>query len=1703
MVKAKKFGAISGVFTPSILTILGVILYLRLPWIVGQAGLWATVGIILVAHIISFATGLSVASIATDKKVETGGSYYIISRSLGLPIGGTLGLALFAGLSFSVSLYLIGFAEVFLGYFGFETTINNIRLAGAIALLALTILTFISTSLAIKAQYIILTALLLSLVSIFFGKGGSAPTAPLFSSMSGSLPWITLFAIFFPAVTGFEAGVSMSGDLKNPKKNIPTGTIAAVLVGLGVYLGLAFFFSYFVERDMLVNDSSVLFTISWIPQLVVAGILGATLSSALGSILGAPRILQATANDQITPSILGKGFGASNEPRNALLFTFIIALSGILIGELNVIARIVTIFFIITYGFLNITYAIESWAGTDFRPSFRIHWMISIIGAITCIVVMIQLDIVAMIGASIILFGLFLFLKKKELTLQTGDTWNSVWASLVKTGLGKLTSGNKQPRNWRPNVILFSGGAKNRPYLIEMAKSVVGKLGIFTNFELVENKDEKTLFSKSQQVIEEESSLRKGVFTRKHECRDIYEGMESIAKVYGFSGFEPNTILMGWPRNTRNPESFTRLIRKLKKLDYNQVYLNYDKTFEFGKKKQIDVWWSGKGRNISLAITLLRFMTSSHEWRTANIRIMVINNHSNHSEKYYELLDQILENARMKAEIKVINNSVEKLPTVQIFRSESINTDFSIIELEDTNENLFNLTCQLTENLPSSMVISASSFFDDHSIVDRSSDDRLVVTEQSAKPQFSVTAGLKLAKRELIANEVYKAAQSLETLTAEYYKNGFESILNKSIAYFDELLRITEKSTEQLLRAAQPNDSQDVKTEFLKAINDFSYRAQNTLKNYKKEVVESQKKMLQSSTNKYFAEIQNHLNTLPQHIRIKYNWKEFRLLKADSFMTSVFKGWKLFKARITGRQATYNVKVYRAARYYLFHKRLELANQMMTDYALHSFENIIAIRKILQDIYELAEKGKLAKPDLGKLKNIIHMEKDRLRIAVELQSETSRNFIYNLGLTLESELTNDLQNFNNLLERPGSNFLSKPFVKAIRKNETMLENITGYSDTWLSNSNLFINKIYVDFLIQSIKNRIESKLKKYCSEYRGILNSGLLLPIDDLKQKLSKYVEKNTFDKKPDRTNFKAPHPDDHFNSLYEEISSLFNDLPLTISISGDDLSKALEERRFAEAQEIVINIRKTVEFSIASELIDHIKKQSFETSRALNKSLSRVKDYVRLINFNLADDPDNEPQTIEEKRALTLDFIEKLEMEYAQVLSVFTQFESSFASSLKSTFAPLSSSVIAKTSGSIQKKIVSSRNQKLIDQWQQWQKTALQSMQNQIVNLIYSKSAGVLWVGKMEKPANQTEINNEEVFAWLDKYAPKREIINQLPFYYAKLFSGQSGIGDDFWVGMQEEITKASNVIKRFQSGLAGCLIISGERNSGKTSLSKYIARRYFPSDAVFNIRSPRECTADVDLWEESLLKSLNSTHQGIESAMADLSKPVVFIINDLELWWERRNMGTDVVERLMQLIRKYHSKALFIININSHSLKLINKLTGLQSWSLGTISCSGFDAKELHDLIMLRHQAGGMSFKYGNKEEEEMSSWNYARLFNRYFDICEGNPGLSIALWLASIEKVNGKSITIKKPPTDKADFLEKLSKDQIFVLLQFIYHLRMSVRKLAQTLQAEEGELENQILNLWQSGILIEKFPGIYAINPTIQLPLVKKLQTMKLL
>jgi len=719
MPEIKKFGTFTGVFTPSILTILGVIMYMRLGWVVGNAGLIGAIVIIIIAHVISIATGLSVSSVATDKKIGAGGIYYILSRSMGIPIGGSIGIALFIGTAFSIALYLIGFAESFNAYLGFGTSINDLRITGTIGLISLTVLALISTSVALKTQFVILAAIVVSLISIFFGTLEFVPeSVPLFST-ENAVPLEVVFAVFFPAVTGFTAGIAMSGDLEDPKRSIPRGTLYAIGVGLLVYLILAIFMASTIDSEILKTDNNILMKIALFAPAVVAGIWGATLSSALGGILGGPRILQAMSIDKITPKLFGKGKGTNNEPVNALFLAFIIAEVGILIGELDIIARVVSMFYLTAYGFINISYFLESWANPDFQPTFKIKRWIGLVGFLACFTVMFKLDIMAMIVALAVISAMYFRLQHKEVKIQSNDVWKSVWENVVNKGLKKIDSQVEENSNWNPNIILFSGKSDHQSYLLELCKTVSGRTGIVTNFKLILDKENNTPpLKKIDQVVRDDMFQDLGIFARQIKVDNIYSGITNIASAFGFSGVEPNSIMMGWPKGLENSEEYSKMTQALLHLDYNLLYLDFDRKSKFGNYKTVDLWWrETDSKNAEMMLNIARFIIASPKWNNTNIRVLFVNNNNVDISIIRSKISKLVEDLRVIVEVKIINNAVEQKPFYNIIEEESKSTDLTIVGIPNYNiekQAEFVLkTNNLFESIGSTLLVKAAHNFNE------------------------------------------------------------------------------------------------------------------------------------------------------------------------------------------------------------------------------------------------------------------------------------------------------------------------------------------------------------------------------------------------------------------------------------------------------------------------------------------------------------------------------------------------------------------------------------------------------------------------------------------------------------------------------------------------------------------------------------------------------------------------------------------------------------------------------------------------------------------------------------------------------------------------------------------------------------------------------------------------------------------------------
>ena len=419
-----RFGTFGGVFTPSILTILGVIMFMRANFVIGQAGVIGALSILLIAKCLTLATTSSLAAISTNMRVRGGGSYFIISRVLGVEFGGAIGIALFFALALSVPFYILGFAEALVR--SYPVLVPHFQLITLTTALVLFALAFFGANWAIKTQYMIMVFLFLAIIAFLGGallqfsfdtlQQNLYPQYTAVNLKNGMEPlfsyWV-IFAIYFPAVTGIDAGVNMSGDLEDPGRSIPRGTLAAIGVGFLVYFAQIVLSGGAYERSALIAtpfkllQDNALF--GW-TILVTLGVIAATLSSALGSYLGAPRVLQAVSRDKILNflSFFSKGSKKANEPRRALVFTCVLTIIVLLWAgnesggsALNGVAALISMFFLYSYGMINLAAFIEDFGGNpSFRPQFRyFHWSTALLGAIGCAVVTVLISSAATLAA--------------------------------------------------------------------------------------------------------------------------------------------------------------------------------------------------------------------------------------------------------------------------------------------------------------------------------------------------------------------------------------------------------------------------------------------------------------------------------------------------------------------------------------------------------------------------------------------------------------------------------------------------------------------------------------------------------------------------------------------------------------------------------------------------------------------------------------------------------------------------------------------------------------------------------------------------------------------------------------------------------------------------------------------------------------------------------------------------------------------------------------------------------------------------------------------------------------------------------------------------------------------------------------------------------------------------------------------------------
>ncbi|XP_072526754.1 solute carrier family 12 member 6-like [Salminus brasiliensis] len=489
-----------------------------------------------------------------------------------------------------------------------------------------------------------------------------------------------LVGIFFPSVTGIMAGSNRSGDLKDAQRSIPIGTILAILTTSLVYLSSVVLFGACVEGVLLrdkfgdsVKGHLVVGTLSWpSPWVIVIGSFFSTCGAGLQSLTGAPRLLQAIAKDNIIPFLRVFGHGKANgEPTWALLLTTFIAELGILIASLDLVAPILSMFFLMCYLFVNLACALQTLLRTpNWRPRFSYyHWTLSFLGMIICLALMFISSWYYAIVAMAIATMIYKYIEYHGAEKEWGDGIRGLSLSAARYALLRLEEGPPHTKNWRPQLLVLlkldEDAHVKSPRLLTFASQLkAGKgltiVGTVISGNFLHSYGESLAAEQTLKHLMEKERV-KG-FVQCIVAQKPREGISHMIQSSGLGGMRPNTVVMGWPhawRQSEDPQSWKTFINTVRVTTAAHLALLVPKNISLFPTNSepctdgyIDVWWIVHDGGM---LMLLPFLLRQHKvWRKCGMRIFTVAQMEDNSIQMKKDLATFLYHLRIEAEVEVV-----------------------------------------------------------------------------------------------------------------------------------------------------------------------------------------------------------------------------------------------------------------------------------------------------------------------------------------------------------------------------------------------------------------------------------------------------------------------------------------------------------------------------------------------------------------------------------------------------------------------------------------------------------------------------------------------------------------------------------------------------------------------------------------------------------------------------------------------------------------------------------------------------------------------------------------------------------------------------------------------------------------------------------------------------------------------------------------
>ncbi|XP_029172821.1 solute carrier family 12 member 6 isoform X2 [Nylanderia fulva] len=786
--RGAQMGTLIGVYLPCIQNIFGVILFIRLTWVVGTAGAIQGFFIVLCCCCVTMLTAISMSAIATNGVVPAGGSYFMISRSLGPEFGGAVGMLFYTGTTLAAAMYIIGAVEIVLTYMAPGLSIfgdftkdanimyNNFRVYGTLLLMVMGTIVFIGVKFVNKFATVALACVILSIIAVYVGLfvnvngneslklcvlgrrllkdidvvndcnknlngklhnlycgnfthtkcdpyflannltivngirglasgvfleniwdrfqeegqlisyGNDPKDMDVLSSSSYNqiqvdltTTFTILIGIFFPSVTGIMAGSNRSGDLADAQKSIPIGTICAILTTSTVYLSSVLLFAGTVDNLLLrdkfgqsIGGKLVVANMAWPNQWVILiGSFLSTLGAGLQSLTGAPRLLQAIAKDGIIPFLSPFATSSSRgEPTRALVLTVLICQCGILLGNVDYLAPLLSMFFLMCYGFVNLACALQTLLRTpNWRPRFKYyHWSLSFIGLALCIAIMFMTSWYYALLAMGMAGCIYKYIEYRGAEKEWGDGIRGLALSAARYSLLRLEEGPPHTKNWRPQILILAKLTddlvpKYRKLFAFASQLKAGK-GLTISVSCIAG----DYTQNSGEALAAKQSLKKTAaeervkgFVEVLVARNTVDGLSSLVQTIGLGGLKPNTVILGWPYGWRQSEEertwrvFLQTVRSVAAAKMALLVPKGINFFPDSSEKiigNIDVWWIVHDGGLLMLLPFL--LKQQRTWKNCKMRIFTVAQMEDNSIQMKKDLKKFLYDLRIEAEVEIV-----------------------------------------------------------------------------------------------------------------------------------------------------------------------------------------------------------------------------------------------------------------------------------------------------------------------------------------------------------------------------------------------------------------------------------------------------------------------------------------------------------------------------------------------------------------------------------------------------------------------------------------------------------------------------------------------------------------------------------------------------------------------------------------------------------------------------------------------------------------------------------------------------------------------------------------------------------------------------------------------------------------------------------------------------------------------------------------